>query len=587
MPFETRNLIEKSGCKLKSKKIFTDLKKAKSEHYSGDSLDNGKSKNNKKNNNKKRKIIIWGLSVIAVIIGTYFAYSYFQENKKDILNNTLEVATNVLGKELKKSDNNITNILLLGSGGEDHEGGYLTDSLIVMSLNHNLGTVSMLSIPRDLYVKYTVEGRKRKGKINKVFLDAMNHWKFRESMTDRKEMIALSAPVIETKISEIIGENIDYSLYIDFQGFVKVIDQLGGIEVNVEKKIYDSLYPGPNFSYTVFKLDEGLQLLNGKTALKYVRSRHGSSGGDFGRSYRQKKAIFALKEKALNSGILTSPSQIKSILGIIDENFWTNMSWKEILSFINFIKNLDREHIAMAGIKDMASTAVTKNEWFLYTPPRDLFNGASVLLPCRINTKDKWSDISFYHNLITIAPELVGSNKKIVSVYNTTKIGGIASVLEIVLNRFSINLSELSNAENRKESVIEYKPDETGRNEEIAYILEDWLHIPVQVMSDTSNVNNSNNSSSDSDSTITLDEVNSICVAEDTNTIGENLKDVSCNNNINSQNNTNNQEVEKTRENTKNKKIYDINPSEINIYLGDDYIEEYRDNILWYRKCAY
>jgi len=577
MPFETRNVIKKTGCKLKSKKIFTDLKKAKSEHFS-------------KHKNKfiefcakNLKKIIWSVVVLFIIIGGYFTYTYFQEHKKDILNSTLQIATNVLGKDLKKSENNLTNILLLGAGGEDHDGGYLTDSLIVMTLNHDLGTVSLLSIPRDLYVKYTLEGRKRKGKINKVFMDAMNHWKFREGMSDKKEMIELSAPVIEKKISAIIGGNIDYALYIDFQGFVKIVDQLGGIEVNVEKKIYDSSYPGPNFSYTVFKLDKGVQTLTGKTALKYVRSRHGNSGGDFGRSYRQKKAIFALKEKALNSGVLTSPSQMKSILGIIDENFWTNMSWTEILSLVNFIKDLERNQIAMAGIKDMASTAVSTNEWFLYTPPRDLFNGASVLLPCRINTQNKWSDISFYHSLITAAPELINSNEKIVSVYNTTKTGGIASVLEIILNRFSIQLSELSNAKNREKSVIEYKPDASGRNEEIAYILEDWLNIPVQEMSkiveDETQLENTNR--------ITLDEINSICVADSNEDIDGNITDISCKKNNNNLNNSastskNSNSIEKIEE-----KTYDINPSAINIYLGNDYIEEYRDNILWYRKCAY
>jgi len=576
MPFETRNVVKKTGCKLKSKKIFTDLKEAKSEHFS-----------DRKNKfiefcAQNVKKIIWSVVILLIIIGGHFAYAYFQGNKKEILNSTLEIATNVLGKDLKKSENNLTNILLMGAGGENHDGGYLTDSLIVMTLNHDLGTISLLSIPRDLYVKYTVEGRKRKGKINRVFMDAMNHWKFREGMSDKKEMIELSAPVIEKKISDLIGKNIDYSLYIDFQGFVKIVDQLGGIEVNIEKKIYDSSYPGPNFSYTIFKLDKGVQTLNGTTALKYVRSRHGNSGGDFGRSYRQKKAIFALKEKALSSGVLTSPSQLKSILGIIDENFWTSMSLTEILSLVNFVKDLERSQISMAGIKDMASTAVSKNEWFLYTPPRDLFNGASVLLPCRINTKDKWSDISFYHSLITAAPELLNPNKKIVSVYNTTKVGGIASVLEIVLNRFSINLSELGNAKNREKSVIEYKPDDTGRNEEIAYILEDWLHIPVQEISEASE-----NAPGNSKNSITLDEINSICVADSADETGENIRDVSCETNTDTENIDSNNTTTKRDDSTVDEKIYDINPSEISIYLGDDYIEEYRDDILWYRKCAY
>ena len=581
MPFETRNLIKKSGCKLKSKKIFTDLKKAKSEHFS----EHTNTVILFCQNNKKKIIgfFIFLFIFLFLFLAIFFAYSYYQNNKQEILKNTLEIATNVLGKDLKKSEDNLTNILLLGAGGEDHEGGYLTDSLIVMTLNHNLRTVSMLSIPRDLYVRYTVEGRKRKGKINRVFMDAMNHWKFMEGKTNTKEMIELSAPIIEKEISEIIGQKIDYSFYIDFQGFVKVIDQLGGIEINVEKKIYDSSYPGPNFSYTIFKLDEGLQTLSGKTSLKYVRSRHGNAGGDFGRSYRQKKAIFALKEKAMSSGILTSPSQLKAILGIIDENFWTDMSWNELISFVNFIKDLNRDHISMAGIKDMASTAVTKNEWFLYTPPRDLFNGASVLLPCRINTNKPWSDISMYHNLLTQVPELVDKKNNIVSIYNTTKTGGIASVLEIVLNRFSINLSELGNAKNREKSVIEYKYDEEGRNEKIAYFLSDWLKIPVQEMPEISE-NSNTTSDKKTENIITLDEINSICVADNNENIDGNITDISCNNNEEYSDDKNN---EKVVESKKDEKIYDINPSEINIYLGNDYIEEYRDEILWYRKCAY
>lgn len=492
-----------------------------------------------------RKIWIVFGSLSLVVVGGVWGYTYVSENSEEVLRGGVSVAAAVFGEDLKKNTENQTNILLLGSGGEGHEGGFLTDSIIIATLNFDTNGVSMISIPRDVHVRYSIEGSSRKGKINRIFMEAMEYWKYRLDTVE--EQFSASQQSLQYKIEEILGDEIHYTVYIDFEGFVQVVDLLGGIEVNVEKRIYDDQYPGPNHTYRTFILPAGEQLLSGETALKYVRSRHGNAGGDFGRSYRQKKALVAVKEKAITSGILSSPSQIKSILGIISDHFWTNLSWQEMLSLAEFAQEIDSENIAAGGVQDQTNP---NKEWFLYTPPRDLFGGQSVLLPCRINSKNPWSDIQHYHSLLTNASDLVNGNTSL-SVFNTTKTPGIAADFQGIFSRFSIDTVEIGNAESREESVIEYIDE--GNNSAMAEQLEDWFGIPVRGIS-RNDLEQRTIKEIDDQQTSSVPEDGQVIIAESDVLVPSSVP-------------------EKTEF------------SDIIIYLGEDYVEEYRNSVLWYNKC--
>lgn len=417
----------------------------------------------------------YGFIALVLFFCTYFAYGFYKDVQENGFNGEMiGIIAKAFGADMKQSDG-ITNILLMGSGGEDHEGGYLTDSIIVASVNYDLKSVSLLSIPRDLHVTYKVEEKTYKGKINHVFLDGMNYWR---SIDDISERMQYASGYLKTEVEEIAGVEIHYSAYIDFAGFVKIVDELGGLDINVEKSISDPLYPGPNHTYRKFTLAAGQQNMPGNVALKYVRSRHGNSGGDFGRSYRQKKALVALKDQALSSGVLTSPAKIKSLLGIINENFWTDMELTEMISFGDIALEIGKENITSGGVKDLTEQ---NTAWFLYTPPRDLFGGQSVLLPCRINSKTPWSDIQLYQTVLSQYPELTNSTVKI-SVYNTTKVGGMATELSNALLRYGMILRDIGNLDAPvEETVLHYVSNE--RNDEIANFFDDTFGIPTAEVS--------------------------------------------------------------------------------------------------------
>lgn len=475
--------------------------------------------------------------VLGIIIGSSWGYQYVLGNKEEVLQKTVKIVAEVLGEELQKNDEHRTNILLLGSGGPDHDGGYLTDSLIVATLNWEKNSVSMMSIPRDLHVKYAVEGSVRKGKINRVFMEAMEYWKHR--LTDRKEQIDSAENSIRVEMEQIFGEEIHYTIYIDFRGLVQLVDVLGGVEVDVEKRIYDTQYPGPNYSYQTFILPAGEQVLSGETTLKYVRSRYGNAGGDFGRSHRQKKVLIALKEKAMDLGVLSSPSQIQAVLDVIDDNFWTSLNWKELLTLADFAQGLDSKNVLTGGVQDLSNP---NKEWFLYAPPRDLFGGQSVFLPCRINTKNPWSDIQHYHSLLSGGKNLYNDDSS-VSVFNTTKTPGLASEIEVIFSRYGIDLSKVDNAPSREFSVIEYI--NTEHNVQEVTLLEEWLGIPSVGMSREA-LYDSYTKRFDEEREENGEEGS---VLQEEGVAGE--EDI----------------------------------SEIMIYVGEDYVSKFRKDILWYKKC--
>jgi hypothetical protein len=128
----------------------------------------------------------------------------------------------------------------------------------------------------------------------------------------------------------------------------KIVDTLGGVTVDVERAIVDNTYPADNMiDYAPFKLAAGTQKLDGKTALKFVRSRHGGNGegSDFARAKRQQKVIAAVKEKALSAGVLTNPKKISDLIGILGDHVKTDITLTEAERFLLLWKDVDSSKI--------------------------------------------------------------------------------------------------------------------------------------------------------------------------------------------------------------------------------------------------
>lgn len=222
------------------------------------------------------------------------------------------------------------NILLLGMGGEGHKGKYLTDTIMLVSIDPLTYESAMFSIPRDLYVKIPDTGGVHT-KINAVYTFEKRN---------EKSSTGESFDSMKKVVKSITGQDVHYYLTLNFEGFTQIIDELGGIEVEVEDDIYDPTYPGPNYSYQTFEISKGHHHLDAQTALKYARVRH-TKGGDFGRARRQQQVIASAKRKAFSLKTLANPAKIASLLDTLGENCKTDIQIAEIPSFIHYAKNIN------------------------------------------------------------------------------------------------------------------------------------------------------------------------------------------------------------------------------------------------------
>lgn len=348
------------------------------------------------------------------------------------------------GQSLQTDKKGQTNILLVGIGGEGHDGAYLTDTIIVAGIDDKNKLVPMLSIPRDLYIETKQTGRSR---INEVLYLAMNKYGEKQGME-----------ILKDTISKLTGLDIQYYAEIDFNGFVKIVDSLGGVDVNNESDIYDPQYPlGETTQYQTFALKKGPQHLDGATALKYARSRHGTSGGNEGRAKRQQQLLFALKDKALSLNILTNPGKIQELYNSVADSIQTNLSLAEIIELAKLSKEMGPD----AAVPLVISEIPTACAGLVYTPARDYFGGASVLLPAGGN----YDYLNLFDEVVfENTKEIKDSAADKIQVLNGTKVAGLAYEGMSLLSRFCLNVVYYTNADNRDlaESTIYYKPGPNG-----------------------------------------------------------------------------------------------------------------------------
>jgi len=275
--------------------------------------------------------------IILICVGFLFKKIYNFE-KIVISNNNQEQSSTIFtttknliihnDKQLKGENRERINVLLLGMGGEGHKGAYLTDTIILASINPVNYDTALISIPRDLYVE--ISNTQVYTKINAVYAYGKSN--------SIKKTSAIE-PLKKT-VEKITGQPIDYYLSINFEGFKQVIDELGGIVIQVEKDIIDYRYPGPGTSYETFEIKEGSHLVNGNVALKYARVRH-LAGGDFARLKRQQEIISSAKRRALLIENFVNPIKLGNLLEIAGENIRTDIQLDEIPAFIKLFNNIN------------------------------------------------------------------------------------------------------------------------------------------------------------------------------------------------------------------------------------------------------
>lgn len=345
------------------------------------------------------KFIVYPVIVAAVflfVLGLRVSYSnesfweYFTEHIRPSfsLPSSLSALTASADQVLVGAQEDRINVLLLGIGGKGHEGSNLTDTIIVASYKPSTKEVAMMSIPRDLLVPIPGYGWR---KVNNLY--SIAEYNDRGTGGDYAKQI----------ISQIFDVQIPYYIRIDFNGFVQLVDLVGGVDVNVPNTLSDYQYPIPGREeypedqrYEHLYVEAGMQHLDGETALKYVRSRHGQGGegSDFARAKRQQLVIEALMDKVFSLNTLLRPSKIKKIQSNLEENIDTNLTLDELSAFAKLAAEYlgDKKPIITAVLSDQANGPLQAAN----------YNGAFVLEP-RV---EDFSELKFLSKNI-FAPDLV------------------------------------------------------------------------------------------------------------------------------------------------------------------------------------
>jgi len=241
---------------------------------------------------------------------------------------------------LAGEQNDRINILLLGQGGPGHDGPYLTDTIMLASLNTKTKQVAFTSIPRDLLVNIPGTGYRKVNNANSI------------GETKQKGLGPAFATNVLQKTFDI---EIPYYVLVDFKAFEEIIDSIGGVDITVDRAFTDAEYPingkenalPVSSRYKVLKFTPGPQHMDGQTALEFIRSRHGNNGegSDFARSKRQQKVMVALKEKILSAGTLLNPIKMNEILNSLENHITTNLQFSDMVAFLKLSREFDTQNL--------------------------------------------------------------------------------------------------------------------------------------------------------------------------------------------------------------------------------------------------
>lgn len=247
------------------------------------------------------------------------------------------------------------NVVVLGYGGAGHDGAYLTDSLMVMSLAPGDRATTMISVPRDLWVQVPPNSGQY-SKLNTAFQDGFYNGYDAGASGGGKLSAGQMAGGVEaaSKVSEITGLDIPYFITINFQGFRALVDALGGVDITVPTA-FTANYPindDPqiNAGWKTIHFDTGKQHMNGERAIEYARARYVLSpaieGSDFARSARQQLLIRAIASR------LRSPTAwpgLSNAMNALQKAIYTNLSLADLSAFT---LKLDFNHAAHIGLSN-------------------------------------------------------------------------------------------------------------------------------------------------------------------------------------------------------------------------------------------
>ncbi|WP_242302281.1 LytR family transcriptional regulator [Bacillus cereus group sp. BfR-BA-01361] len=284
----------------------------------------------------KKKLILWILGIIGVLIIAGGAYAY---NVYSNVSNTLDTVHKPLDrdksdkrdKKVEISDNKPISILLMGVDQEDNGTGR-SDSLMLFTLNPKTKSMKITSIPRDSYTE--IVGKGKKDKINHAYAFGG---------------IDMSVKTVEN----FLNVPVDHYIEVNMAGFRDIVDAVGGVDVNNDLE----------FTSRDQHFAKGNIHLNGETALKYTRMRYEDPRGDFGRQMRQRQVIQAVIKKGASVSSLASYGDV---LKAIEKNVKTSLTQDQMFDIQKNYKDCmeNSEEIQIPGDGHKAADGI----WYYYVP---------------------------------------------------------------------------------------------------------------------------------------------------------------------------------------------------------------------------
>jgi LCP family protein required for cell wall assembly len=252
-----------------------------------------------------------------------------------------------------KESNGRTNILVAGlpgpNGGQPGN-NFLTDSIMVMSVNNSTKSAVLLSIPRDMWVNIPGYGY---AKINEAYQDGG---------------MSLLSQVVQNDF----GITADYTATVSYAAFKDGVNAVGGVRIDISSPDPRGIFD----AYTHLNLPNGWVTLNGQQALDLARARgdepagdisYGIPDSDFTRTMYQRQIVVALKNKATTGSVLFNPLRVASLASAVGNNVTTNLSLGNLVKLYDEGKQLKNQNIVSASLNDLGGQNYVTNQWVSYS----------------------------------------------------------------------------------------------------------------------------------------------------------------------------------------------------------------------------
>ncbi len=261
------------------------------------------------------------------------------------------------------------NVLLLGiDERENEEGPWRTDTIMVLTIDPATMSAGMLSIPRDVWV--TIPGYDLHDRINTAHF-----------VGDAYGYPGGGPALARDPVPGNLGIPIDFLARVNFSAFETLIDEIGGIDMVVPETIDDPYYPDAGYGYDPFHIEAGPRHLDGKTALKYARTR-ATFGGDFDRGQRQQSVILAVRDRVVSLGALPRLiSRAPELLDVLSGALITDMSLEQAIQLAQLASEIEPEQITSAVLDHNYTSAwETPEGWQVLLINRDAMRKLRALL---------------------------------------------------------------------------------------------------------------------------------------------------------------------------------------------------------------